>query len=363
MHFGVCTNSDFISIHAPREGCDTAIQACPFQALYFNPRTPRGVRHAPANVLNTLLDFNPRTPRGVRHGPWHWWPEQPQFQSTHPARGATRIFGLLDKMPIISIHAPREGCDPSARSPTHQRSISIHAPREGCDAQTHGYRPCRSGISIHAPREGCDRSPATIRRGYLGFQSTHPARGATASAPRASQSGRISIHAPREGCDPGAPGKVVTLLGFQSTHPARGATARIRSSSSVLSYFNPRTPRGVRLLRLLSLRAPQYFNPRTPRGVRLSEVSASARSADFNPRTPRGVRRSADLDIAHEANFNPRTPRGVRPLFTYRGQPREQISIHAPREGCDSAKLFSDNATAISIHAPREGCDLFHLPV
>ena len=34
-------------------------------------------------------------------------------------------------------------------------------------------------ISIHAPREGCDASGSASRRGCRRFQSTHPARGAT----------------------------------------------------------------------------------------------------------------------------------------------------------------------------------------
>ena len=34
------------------------------------------------------------------------------FQSTHPARGATYLlYGMQDIAHIISIHAPREGCD------------------------------------------------------------------------------------------------------------------------------------------------------------------------------------------------------------------------------------------------------------
>ena len=55
----------------------------------------------------------------------------------------------------ISIHAPREGCDPLEVSPTQQRLISIHAPREGCDETATVYNRL-AGISIHAPREGCD---------------------------------------------------------------------------------------------------------------------------------------------------------------------------------------------------------------
>ena len=34
------------------------------------------------------------------------------------------------------------------------------------------------------------------------------------------------------------------------------------------------------------------------------------------------------------------------------------ISIHAPREGCDQAKVDTDLTAYISIHAPREGCDI-----
>ena len=56
-----------ISIHAPREGCDT---------------TKR-------------LDADNTT----------------AFQSTHPVRGATHITITNNGTQIISIHAPREGCD------------------------------------------------------------------------------------------------------------------------------------------------------------------------------------------------------------------------------------------------------------
>ena len=150
-----------------------------------------------------------------------------EFQSTHPARGATCTTLQAFCKASISIHAPREGCDIghllrdrdiadfNPRTPRGVRrmmvifnspliSISIHAPREGCD---HGCMAARltdkqnfnprtprgvrradwvlavgsNLISIHAPREGCDLwPPVWIRRGAL-FQSTHPARGATLS--------------------------------------------------------------------------------------------------------------------------------------------------------------------------------------
>ena len=85
-------------------------------------------------------------------------------------------------------------------TPDTQLEISIHAPREGCDAA----RQCLgalAGISIHAPREGCDFTATEPPGGTVGFQSTHPVRGATSRLVTSAIS-RI----------------------FQSTHPVRGAT-------------------------------------------------------------------------------------------------------------------------------------------
>ena len=39
-----------------------------------------------------------------------------------------------------------------------------------------------------------------------------------------------------------------------------------------------------------------------------------------------------------------------------------EISIHAPREGCDEDRAKAEAAQAISIHAPREGCDCGYAP-
>ena len=59
-----------ISIHAPREGCDCFFSALYYKSNNFNPRTPRGVRLFQLGYLLPLI----------------------QFQSTHPARGATANF-------------------------------------------------------------------------------------------------------------------------------------------------------------------------------------------------------------------------------------------------------------------------------
>ena len=182
----------------------------------------------------------------------------------------------------ISIHAPREGCDSSEPAAEHMRRRfqSTH-PARGATRCT-----CASGgpsqISIHAPREGCDlvlavlvavslyfnpRTPRGVRPWSRGksnsskvFQSTHPARGATISLAILRGANSISIHAPREGCDALA----AVLL------PA-------------IPYFNPRTPRGVRRP---ATRGRSHlghdFNPRTPRGVRQQTLPKSREFAWLN---------------------------------------------------------------------------------
>ena len=102
-----------ISIHAPREGCDGMMIATTMQSARFQSTHPaRGATEEAEAALRRGQDFNPRTPRGVR--------------LHHP----------------VSVYA--------------KQVISIHAPREGCDA-----RAC--SLMAFAPT----------------FQSTHPARGAT----------------------------------------------------------------------------------------------------------------------------------------------------------------------------------------
>ena len=81
---------DGISIHAPRVGCDVVGSTSCSNALYFNPRTPCGVR--PVAAMGTDIqdnNFNPRTPCGVRR----------------------RRCLQSDQRRRISIHAPRVGCD------------------------------------------------------------------------------------------------------------------------------------------------------------------------------------------------------------------------------------------------------------
>ena len=125
-----------ISTHAPREGCDQSLKLAASQANQFQSTHPaRGATgSSPSSSASSA------------------------FQSTHPARGATLDNQLGRLYNPISIHAPREGCDGLRRQ---------------------AELPEQRAISIHAPREGCDRRLPVAEQSAGEFQSTHPARGAT----------------------------------------------------------------------------------------------------------------------------------------------------------------------------------------
>ena len=58
-------------------------------------------------------------------------------------------------------------------------------------------------------------------------------------------------------------------------------------------------------------------------------------------------------------SFNSRTPGGVRQLSHIGEYTHLSVSIHAPREGCDTIVGTNMPADIVSIHAPREGCDQY----
>ena len=236
-----------ISIHAPRTGSDVfSTTIVPSSWVYFNPRSPHGERH----VKRLLLAIHQ------------------EFQSTLPARGATRSGERLARAKAISIHAPRTGSD--LRSPGDNRAcgISIHAPRTGSDDTLHLRVPCNCSFQSTLPARGATsfglwysdnivdfnpRSPHGERQCRVAdgcpcnpFQSTLPARGATRIKPLHRVGVEISIHAPRTGSDLATFLPETRIWKFQSTLPARGATALSAVFSGVSENFNPRSPHGER---------------------------------------------------------------------------------------------------------------------
>ena len=111
-HPRCCFDLTHISIHALREEGDGATLSDVGFTDYFNPRPPRGGRHAPRHYPSTTY----------------------QFQSTPSARRAT--VNLIEGTHVlkISIHALREEGDPREQMPLWMPArISIHALREEGD--------------------------------------------------------------------------------------------------------------------------------------------------------------------------------------------------------------------------------------
>ena len=188
-------------------------------------------------------------------------------------RGATNRRVYISSKNRISIHAPLAGCDINRPFPFIPRQN--FNPRTPC-----GVRPDRSyrsfylyTISIHAPLAGCDnnitsrnrkqknfnpRTPCGVRPKCWSacvpsniFQSTHPLRGATERFASTFLSENISIHAPLAGCDR-------DTLSFPT----------------ILSYFNPRTPCGVRPVKGIGGRTGAAFQSTHPlRGATIGLAS------------------------------------------------------------------------------------------
>ena len=92
-------------------------------------------------------------------------------------------------------------------------------------------------ISIHAPREGCD--PGSLERLTAPeFQSTHPARGATPLRPPAPPPTWISIHAPREGCDGNAGRRPGFACLYFNPRTPRGVRQQTLPKSREFAWLN-----------------------------------------------------------------------------------------------------------------------------
>ena len=101
----------------------------------FNPRSPRGERRLACRELCYLFDFNPRSPRGERLRRIRPRPGRHDFNPRSPRGERLRRARCLERLDVISIHAPRVGSDATASSGAGELTkISIHAPRVGSDS-------------------------------------------------------------------------------------------------------------------------------------------------------------------------------------------------------------------------------------
>ncbi len=170
----------------------------------------------------------------------------PEFQSTHSLRSATR----------------------RSSHPAHRPEFqSTHSLRSATDFT--GFGRADPPVSIHALLAECD---GMILRGFMAaksrFQSTHSLRSATMTLFCPGATVTVSIHALLAECD------------YSSKHEPRRK-----------SGFNPRTPCGVRPSAMMGSGGSKPFQ--STHSLR-SATGADNRpewSADgFNPRTPCGVR-------------------------------------------------------------------------
>ena len=167
-----------ISIHAPRTGSDTLSKHFPARYAHFNPRSPHGERRAAGTGTMQDYQFQSTLPaRGATRVSRRAPTSSAIFQSTLPARGATEYREEKQCERHFNPRSPhgerlrrgevcRNGADFNPRSPHGERpassagfsspaAISIHAPRTGSD--TYGvYGHIVTSISIHAPRTGSD---------------------------------------------------------------------------------------------------------------------------------------------------------------------------------------------------------------
>ena len=286
-----CAHSIRISIHAPRTGSDrarvtTSAKVFGFQSTlpargatkmdaYINedaeisihaPRTGSDARHCGTRFSRRISIHAPRT--GSDGGTSIPSEILMRFQSTLPARGATRIYQQGVMMVVFQSTLPARGATPSSNGLIWVQGISIHAPRTGSDTATASVPPNRRYFNPRSPHgERPERLLAKkATSGYFNPRSPHgerPKHGSTRIPGK-----NISIHAPRTGSD------VLSDFGnnlekaFQSTLPARGATKNTSGVDIDVQFQSTLPARGATRQEARRSCAPRYFNPRSPHGER-----------------------------------------------------------------------------------------------
>ena len=259
-----------------------------------------------------------------------------EFQSTLPARGATHQ-GVLCRCKV--------------------RKISIHAPRTGSDLRW--LRTARRSLYFNPRSPHGERlfvKPWFYAEGL--FQSTLPARGATATSGAGTQTKEISIHAPRTGSDGGVSEHHRAPLNFNPRSPHGERLLCVYDKSQNIN-FNPRSPHGERRrlrLRRCRLRRISIHAPRTG-SDRVDDYHRWMRYLHFNPRSPHGERHPALRRVSESLPISIHAPRTGSDMRWNSSCIMARISIHAPRTGSDRIKPLHRVGVEISIHAPRTGSD------
>ena len=135
---------------------------------------------------------------------------------------------------------------------------------------------------------------------------------------------------------------------FQSTLPIRGATLRSAAIDRYVSTISIHAPHtGSDVPHSFSSTTNADFNPRSPYGERHDYTAVWDATNNFNPRSPYGERRRAGGTPRAPSHFNPRSPYGERLVKCLVPDGPQEISIHAPHTGSDSAVALSASEPAI----------------
>ena len=245
---------------------------------------------------------------------------------------------------------------PSRRAPWTFQSTP---PARGATRRRYS-RPCSSPyFNPRPPRGGRQRRPKNFRRS-TSFQSTPPARGATPGIrPLRHSIADFNPRPPRGGRR--YPGRPAGGAGNFNPRPPRGGRQHKATYKAVTSSnFNPRPPRGGRL----------GWLPDVVKGRKTISIHAPREGGDgggdvpiihkgnFNPRPPRGGRRIPAADLSACRPFQSTPPaRGATLLEVNKMVKIRIISIHAPREGGDSVKCRSSASSSNNFNPrpPRGG--------
>ena len=329
-----------VSIHAPRAGRDMSVRNM-YDKYLVSIHAPRAGRDAPP-LLPPLCpkSFNPRAPRGARHRRNAKYMFHDMFQSTRPARGATRQARRRCALHLcFNPRAPRGARPGLAVKAPDTINVSIHAPRAGRD---HRLARCRAAAGCFNPRapRGARRQISTSLTRWRLFQSTRPARGATANPLARENLAGVSIHAPRAGRDIAL--LVAALLQVVSIHaPRAGRDQTQRYPAQSRACFNPRAPRGARRIQLEYVEADGVFQSTRPaRGATDALPWPGVHDTGFQSTRPaRGATLYGGRRLSRLPSFQSTRPaRGATCEMVVSGVSAD-VSIHAPRAGRDGSTI------------------------
>ncbi len=167
----------------------------------------------------------------------------------------------------------------------------------------------------------------------------------------------VPIHAPRVGCDLFLYILTNSSLGFNSRTPC-GVRLWLWCAHVMVSSFNSRTPCGVRHSNSIITIHIQLFQFTHPVWGATYLVHGASVVTDVSIHAPRvGCDLCGRYYALHSRCFNSRTPCGVRLGVDGARKLLTIVSIHAPRVGCDGCSCARCAFAYVSIHAPRVGCD------